>query len=100
MDFRHLLEQAQNLERALGELNETLAAHVVRASAGGGAVQVAVNGAGDVVGLQIDPELLAEEASLVEAAILTALSQATVAAREFREAERSKLTGGLRLPEI
>jgi len=100
MDFRHLLEQAQNLERALAELEEKLAAHEETASAGGGAVKLAVNGAGDVVRLEIDPELLEEDVALVQSTLLEALRQATAASRAYRDAERARLTGGLKLPEF
>ncbi|GJM22329.1 MAG: nucleoid-associated protein [Planctomycetota bacterium] len=100
MDFRHLLEQAQNLERALADLEEKLAAHEVRASSGGGAVEVVANGAGDVVSLKLDPELLKEDVSLVQDTLLEALRQATAASRTFRDTERARLTGGLKLPEF
>lgn len=101
MDFRHLLEQAKNLERALAELDERLREHESSGSAGGGAVQVRVNGAGDVVALTIDPQLVATgDKSLIEETLLAALREATEESRRYREEQRSQLSGGLKLPEF
>lgn len=101
MDVRHLLEQAKNLEKALAEVDERLKTHVSEGSAGSGAVKVSVNGAGDVLEVKLDPELLATgDAGLIEQTLLAALKQATEASRTYREEQRAALTGGLKLPEL
>ncbi len=101
MDVRHLLEQAKNLEKALAEVEERLKTHETTGSAGSGAVEVRVNGAGDVLEVRIDPELLATgDGKLIEDTILAALRQATEASRAYREEQRAALTGGLKLPEL
>ena len=101
MDFRHLLEKAKNLEKALAELDENLKGHETEGTAGSGAVTVKVNGAGDVTALTIDPELVATgDTPLIEQTILAALGQATEASRAYREAQRARLVGGLELPEF
>ncbi len=101
MDMRHLLEQAKNLERALAETEERLKGHESEGSAGGGAVKVKVNGAGDVLAVHIAPELVARgDASLIEQALLAALKQAIESARRYRDQQRAALTGGLKLPEF
>jgi nucleoid-associated protein EbfC len=101
MDMRHLLEQAKALERALAQTDERLRQHESDGSAGGGAVRVRVNGAGEVTLLKIAPELLAgKDATLVEQTVLAALKQATAAARAYREKERAALTGGMKLPDF
>lgn len=101
MDMRHLLEQAKALERALQQTDERLKAHESEGTAGGGAVKVRVNGAGDVTFLKISPELVAgKDAGLLEQTVLAALRQACAAARTFREKERAALTGGLKLPDF
>lgn len=101
MDMRHLLEQAKNLERALAETDERLKSHISEGSAGGGAVTVKVNGAGDVTELVISPELVSTgDAGLVQETVMAALKQATEASRAYREEQRAALTGGLKLPEF
>jgi DNA-binding YbaB/EbfC family protein len=101
MDFRHLLEKAKNLEKAMSELTERLKTHISEGSAGAGAVVVKVNGGGDVVSLVMDPELLATgDKDLIEHTLLAALGQATEASRIYREEQRSALVGGLKLPDF
>ena len=101
MDVKHLLEQAKNLEKALAETEERLKAHESEGTAGSGAVKARVNGAGDVLSLEIDPELLASgDAALIQDTILAALRQATEASRAYREEQRAAITGGLKLPEL
>lgn len=101
MDFRHLLEQAKNLERAMADLDVQLAAHVSQGSAGSGAVKVTIDGKGDVLDLVLDDELLATgDGRLVRDTILAALRQAAEASRRYREEQRAQLTGGLKLPEF
>lgn len=99
--MRHLLEQAKALERALTETEQRLRTHESSGSAGGGTVQVRVNGAGDVTALRVAPDLIAGgDVALVEQTILAALKQATEAARTYREEQRAALTGGLKLPDF
>lgn len=101
MDFRHLLEQAKNLERAIAELDERLRDHETSATAGSGAVEVRMNGVGDVLSLRIDPALVATgDAGLVSQTVLAALRQAAQASRTYREEQRAQLSGGLKLPEF
>lgn len=101
MDFRHLLDKAKNLEKAMSDLNEALKTYESEGSAGAGAVRARVNGNGEVVALHIDPELLATgDAALVEQTLMAALRQATAASRAYREEQRARLVGGLKLPEF
>lgn len=99
MDFRHLLEQAKNLEKNLAKIEETLAQHETVGKASG--VEVHMNGVGDVLSLDIDPELIKTgDAELVAQAVRVALNQAVKAARKYREDQRGDLTGGLKLPDF
>ncbi len=101
MDMRHLLEQAKNLEKALAEIDERLAAHVSEGVSEDGRVHAKVNGQGDVVELVLSDDLATSgDAELVARTCLAALSAATTASRLFREEQRASLTGGLKLPEF
>jgi len=101
MDFRHLLEQAKSLEKNLRDMEDRLASHEVTASAGGEAVSVRMNGAGDVLALNIDAELIGtNDPGLIQETVMAALNQAVAATRRYREEQRAELTGGLKLPEF
>jgi len=101
MDFRHLLEQAQNFQRHLAQIDEDLGQVHVTATAGGGVVEAQVDGLGKVTGITIDPELLAGgDAGLVQQTVLAAVTQAQEQAHAKREEQRAKLLGDLQLPDL
>ena len=65
MDFRHLLEQAQNFQRNLAQIDKDLAGYETKTSGGGGA-QATVNGLGEVTALSLEAELVSSgDATLV-----------------------------------
>ena len=53
-----LMKQARQLQDKMAKLQEEMAAKMVEASAGGGMVSVTANGAGDVVSVKIDPQVV------------------------------------------
>lgn len=103
IDPKHMLNQVIGLERAVAALDEQLTAH--RCTAKGGSdprvAHVVVNGLGDVVELDVSDELAATaDAGVIAAAIRDAFARALSQSREHRDAERRKLTGGLKLPDV
>jgi nucleoid-associated protein EbfC len=93
-----LLKQAQKMQRGIAEAQERLAAERVEISHGGGAIRIVVNGHGLVQSLVLDSEFLKEEKSVVELALVAALQEASVKARELHETTMSKATAGFSLP--
>jgi DNA-binding protein YbaB len=101
MDLRHLLQHVHDLDKALADLDERLKGFEAVGTGAEGAVEVHMDGRGDVRALRIDDELVAAGgAAAVAEAVLAALRQATEIARAHREEERARLTGGLRIPEF
>jgi nucleoid-associated protein EbfC len=100
MDMRQMLEQAQNLTRALQELDARLAAHEIDSSSKDGQVTVRLNGALDVLGLRIAPELQRGDKAVLERTVAEAFRAGLAAIRKHREEQRASLTGGLHLPEF
>ena len=76
---------------------------LIRASgaAGGGLVQVEVNGLGEVLRLTLDPSLVEKkDRELIEDLVPAAVNQAVAKAREQQSALMRELTGGLELPGL
>ena len=86
------------MQRGIAEAQERLATERVEISHGGGAIRIVVNGHGLVQSLVLDPEFLKEEKSVVELALVAALQEASVKARELHEATMAKATAGFSLP--
>lgn len=95
-----LLKQAQKMQRQIESLQEELANHVIEVSSGGGAVVIEINGQSEFKSLKIDPELLKEEANLVEDTLLQAIREAAAKAKTYNEEEMEKVTQGLNMPGL
>jgi DNA-binding YbaB/EbfC family protein len=93
-----LMRNAGKLQETMQKANESLGQVTVEASSGGGAVTVKANGRLEVVGVRIDPKLLADgDAELLEDLVTAAVNQSLVKAREAAARSLSTLAGGLPL---
>jgi hypothetical protein len=94
-----LLKQAQEMQRRIRETEASLAGRTVEGSAGGGAVLVVVNGMQEVQSVKIDRAVVdPDDMDGLEDLVTVAVRQAMTAARQLREREMSKITGGMNLP--
>ena len=94
-----MMKQAQEMQAKLKAVQEKLATVEVGGTAGGGMVNVTLNGKGEMRGVRIDPSLVSGgEAEMIEDLIVAAFNDAR-AKLEVRVAdEMAKVTGGLNLP--
>ena len=94
-----MMKQAQEMQAKMAELQEQLARTEVTGAAGGGMLQVTLNGKGEMRAVTIDPALVDPgEVEVLEDLIVAATNDAK-AKVEARVAEKmSELTGGLGLP--
>ena len=95
-DMQRLLKQAQQMQQQLAAAQEQLAAAQLQGTAGGGLVTATCNGAGELLGLVIDPQAIDPEdpetlADLVVAAVRDARRQAD----ELTQQTMGPLAGGL-----
>lgn len=95
----NLMKQAQQMQARMAELQARLAEIDVAGAAGGGMVQVTVNGKGEMRRVKIDPALLkAEEVEVLEDLLVAASNDAKAKVEAMMAEEMQKLTGGLNLP--
>jgi DNA-binding YbaB/EbfC family protein len=93
-----MLEQAQQVK---SQMDEKLAATIVEASSGGGAVTVRMNGKKELLKLTIAPSAASAAAgdiTLLEDLILAAVNQASQKADEAAQSSAAGMLGGLGLP--
>jgi nucleoid-associated protein EbfC len=96
-----LLKQAQEMQSRMAKIQEELAQKTVEGSAGGGMVQVTVNGQLALTAIKIDATVInVEEKEMLEDLVLAAVNDGMRKARELASAEMSKLTGGLKIPGL
>lgn len=96
-----ILKQAQEFGGRMKGLNEELRGRRVTGSAGGGMVEVEVNGLIEVSRCHVDPQLLAQgDRELLEDLIVAAVNQAVTKARELHAEAVRTLAGGMEIPGL
>ena len=95
-----LLKQAQKMQKQIEMLQAQLEAKELDVTSGGGAVKIKINGAGKFLSLDIDPELLKEDAKLVSETILTAVQDAAKQAKEYNESQMQSVTSAFQMPGL
>lgn len=93
-----LLKQAQKMQRQIEEMQKALEAREIDITAGGGAVQVKISGAGKFLALKLDPEFLKEEPKLIEETVLNAVQEAATKAKELNDSEMQRISSAFQMP--
>jgi len=94
-----LMKQAQEMQTKMAELQEQLASVEVSGTAGGGMVEITLNGKSEVRRVKIDPKLAGpDEVEVLEDLIVAAFNDAKSKVEARVQEEMGKLTGGLELP--
>lgn len=97
----NLLKQAQEMQARMAKIQEELAQKTVQGSAGGGMVQVTVNGQFNLTDVKIEAAVInGDEKEMLQDLILAAVNDGMRKARELVSSEMSKLTGGLKIPGL
>ena len=83
-NMANLMKQAQAMQEQMAKIQEQAASKTVRGTAGGGMVTVTVSGAMQVVGVQVDPEVMKSgDADMLQDLIMAAANDALGKARDL-----------------
>jgi nucleoid-associated protein EbfC len=94
-----LMKQAQAMQEKMAEMQSQLEAVEMTGAAGGGMVQLTLNGKSDMKRIKLDKTLLdPAEVDVLEDLIVAAYNDARQKVAAHAEQEMHKLTGGLQLP--
>ena len=95
----NLMQQAQKLQAEMSRMQEEAKKKTVEATAGGGMVTVVASGAGEVISIKIEKDVVdPNDIDMLQDLVLAATNEALRRSREMVGAEMSKLTGGLQIP--
>ena len=75
-DFSKVLEQAKNMQNKMKETQESIKKIEAEGVAGGGSIKICLNGDGELIRLQISPEMMKESKEILEDLIIAAHSDA------------------------
>ena len=97
-NMNNLMKQAQRMQRQMEESQKELETKEFTATAGGGAVEVAVTGKKEVVRVTLDKEVIdPEDKEMLEDLIMAAVNEAMKKAEDASTESMSKMTGGMGL---
>ncbi|MGI6365742.1 MAG: YbaB/EbfC family nucleoid-associated protein [Bacillota bacterium] len=93
------MKQIQKMQADMKKMQEELEHKSVSATAGGGVVEVTVNGHRKVLDIMIKPEVVdPDDIETLQDLLQAAVNEALRKAEELAAAELQKITGGLQLP--
>ncbi len=95
-NMNNLMKQAQRMQRQMEENQKALEEKEFTATAGGGAVEIAVNGKREVLRLHIDPEAVdPEDVETLEDMIVAAINEVFRKVDAEQASMMGKMTGGM-----
>ncbi len=97
-DFKKILDKAKELESKMKESQEKIKNINVTGISGGNAVNVTLNGEGEIVSLDISSKILKEDKAIIEDLIKAAHNNAKSQLKSKTSDEISKATGGFGIP--
>uniref|UniRef100_UPI0023515F6B YbaB/EbfC family nucleoid-associated protein n=1 Tax=Alicyclobacillus tolerans TaxID=90970 RepID=UPI0023515F6B len=99
--MNQLMRQAKKMQEELTKAQEELAQRTIEGSAGGGAVKVKVSGQKEILGIEIDKEVVnPEEVEMLQDLIVAALQDALKQVDDMTSSELGKYTRGLNIPGL
>lgn len=100
-NMNQMMKQAQKMQADMLKAQDDLRDLKVEAAAGGGMVKVTANGQGDILSIDINPEIInPDDADMLQDMILVAVNDAAEQAKELQASLMSKMTGGLNIPGL
>ena len=96
-----IMQQAQQMGGKMEEIQGKLKTQRVKAAAGGGMVEVEMNGLGQMLSLSIEPNLVENnDREMIEDLVPAAVNEAIQKAKELHVAEMKNLTDDINLPGL
>ena len=94
-----LMKNAQGISGRIDEASEELKTKRATGAAGGGMVEVEVNGLGQVLNVKIDPQLVENnEREMIQDLLPAAINEASSKAKKMHVEAMKEMTGGMSLP--
>ncbi|PIU29268.1 MAG: YbaB/EbfC family nucleoid-associated protein [Candidatus Hydromicrobium americanum] len=94
-----MMKQAKIMQQKLLEIQQELKKMEFKASAGGGAVKVKVNGDQEIVEVKIDKDMVdSGDMEMIEDIVMVAINDAIKQSKDEAKNKMTSLTGGMNIP--
>ena len=97
-DFSKILDKAKELEAKMKESQEKIKSITIEGVSGSNSVKVTLNGNGEMVKIDISPDIIKEDKSIIEDLVVAAHNNAKKKLKSKTTEEISKATGGFGIP--
>ena len=98
-NMQAMLKQAQKMQEDMAAMQEELDAREYDVAAGGGVVNVKINGKKEIISVKIDPEVVdPDDIETLEDLIVAAVNEAIKKVEAISGEEMQKITGSMGLP--
>ena len=97
-DFDSILKKAKELENQMKESKDKIKKISAEGVSGGDQVKVILNGDGEIIKLDLSPDVLNEDKNIIEDLIIAAHNNAKISLKNKTAEEISKATSGLGIP--
>ena len=97
-DFNKILDKAKELEMQMKKSQEKIKNIEAEGVSGDNSVKVILNGEGEMMKLEISPETMKEEKSIIEDLVVAAYNNAKAKLKSKTSEEISKATSGFGIP--
>ena len=96
-----MLRQAQKMQEDMAALQEDLDSREYDISAGGGVVDVKINGKREILNINIKPEIVdPDDIEMLSDILVAAVNEAIKRVEDTNSEEMSKVTGGMSMPGL
>lgn len=97
----NMMKKIQEMQEEMARIQEEVENTEFSASAGGGAVEVTVNGKHEAVSIKMDPEVIdPDEPEMLEDLIIAAFNESIRKANDAMEQGMERAKGGLSIPGL
>jgi DNA-binding YbaB/EbfC family protein len=101
MNLNKLMKQAQQMQAQMARAQAELEEKTVEVTAAGGKIKVTANGAGEILSIKIDKQVVdSNDIDFLEEAVLSGVQQAIEQGKALAQSEMQKITGGLGTPGL
>ena len=101
MNLNKLMKQAQQMQAQMAKAQAELEEKTVEVNAAGGKVKVTANGAGEILSIKIDKQVVdPNDVEFLEEAVLSGVQQAIEQGKAVAQSEIKTITGGLGMPGL
>ncbi len=98
-NMQSMIKQAQKMQEDMAAKQEELEAREYDVAAGGGVVNVKINGKKEVLSVRIDPEVVdPDDVETLEDLIIAAMNEAIKTVESVSAEEMAKITGSMSIP--